>query len=476
MRFADNLKGKAQIELALPETFTFGSDPPVGKHKTCRAGMCSERCSSSFHLGPTAPDSSVEMIEDSLGMTTGFWDTISTMNTVMLTRYSHEFRGSNALATTVFKITDHGSPSQFTPKNVNLCFTFRLLQRAWIRIVNLALDIYFLVLAESETDGIRRWVFWTILSLHILPVPILLQRHTHQCGSSFLAILNLSSLVEFKRSVEYREWTDELIVIDILEAFLTTMPSAIIQLFVLITQVKARTTTWIITALATSFSLLSAASKLSGVEFLVFGVSLKNSGELVRSCIYSIYCIIDITLSTFFIAVCVENFNGSVSLDIPWGGLLLLFRYVSRLVLHLAIYCKRGSIKRYDESSTPSSMIAFAFVAGLVEWSTGLFFLHEVVLQGALWLFALQFLGALELGAMVVCIYKDEESVLHNDYIYVLSCVAGLQLAKLFLILFKRYPEPNSEMKKEIKMLPSLKCSTCGEGAIGRQISRFADL
>jgi len=476
MRFADDLKGKARIEIAMPQNFTFGRDSAVVKHKTCQAGICSDRCSCIYHAGPTAPDSSVELNEDSLGMTLGFWDTVSTMNSVMLTRYTHEFRKSNALATTVFKITDHSSPSKYIPKEVNLCFTLRMVQRAWIRIANLVLDIYFLVLAENEADGIRSWVFWTLLSLHILPVPILLQRHTHQFGSSFLAILNLSSLVEFKRSVEYREWTDELIVIDILEAFLTTLPSAIIQLFALITQVKAHTTTWIITAIATSFSLVSAASKLSGVEFLVFGVSLKDPEELVRSCIFSIYCIIDITLSTFFIAVCVENFNGSMFLNIPWGGLLLLFRYVSRFVLHLSIYCKRGSIKRYDESSTPSAMVAFAFAAGLAEWLTGLFFLHEIVLQGALWLFALQFLGALELGVMVISIYKDEESVLHNDYIYVLSCVAGLQLAKLFLILFKRYPRPNSEIKTEVKMLPTFKCSTCGEGAIGRQISRFADL
>jgi len=481
MRVANNLQGKAAIELEMPKTFTSGNEALGGKHKTCKAGMCSERCSSLFHVGPTAPDSSMEMNEDSLGMTTlgmttasGFWDTVHSMNTVMLTRYTNEFRKTNAFATTVFKMTEQNM-SLYSEKKVNLCFTLRLLQRAWIRIANLALDIWFLVLAENEADGIRSWVFWTLLSLHILPVPILFLRNTHQCRTSFLTILNLSSLVEFRRSSENGEWTDELIVIDILEAFLTTLPSAIIQLFVLITQVQAHTTTWIFTALATSLSLVSAASKLSGVEFLVFGIYLKNLAELVQSCLFSIYCIIDITLSTFFIAVCIENFNSFVYHDIPWGGLLLLFRYVSRLVLHLAIYCERGSIRRYH-TSTRSSMVAFAFVAGLVEWSTGLFFLHEIVMQGALWLFALWFLGTLELGAMIICIYEDEESVLHEKYMYVLACVTGLQIAKLFIILAKRYPKPNSQKEKKHKMLPTVRCPTCGEGTTMREISRYTDL
>jgi len=450
----------AFLELNVPEGLSLRVDSPVKlKPPICKS------CSWS-NLSPSVVESTLE-IDDSEATTIGFWDSVYTAHNLMLTRYvTSEFRKSNAFATSIFK--NDLSPSQYTEKKVNLGFTLRLVQRAWIRISNLSLDIFFMVLAENEADGIRTWVFWTLLSLRILPVPVILHRHKLKSVYSFITILSLSSSVQLYRSVENGEWTDELIKIDIIEAFLTTLPSAIIQLFVLITQVEADTSTWIITALATSFSVVSAASKLSGVEFLVFGITLKSCGELVRSCIFSMYCIIDVTLSTIFIAVCIENFNSSVFHYIPWGCVLLLFRYISRFILHLAIYCWRGSIKRWG-SSTSSSIMAFAGLAGLVEWLTGLFFIHEIVMQGALSLFALQLLGTLELAAMVICIYKDEESVLHNDHMYVIFCLAGLQLTKWFLILTKRYP--TSIPQKKSRKPTTLYCSSCGKGAFVHKMS-----
>jgi len=252
------------------------------------------------------------------------------------------------------------------------------------------------------------------------------------------------------------------------------LPSAIIQLLVLRTQVERYTNTWIITALATSFSVVCAASKLQGVEFLVFGTYIRNSVQLLRSCLYYQYSIIDVALSTFFIAVCVENFSSVVCYDIYWGCCLLAFRYISRVILHLGIYFKRGSIRR-GGSSTCCTMVGFGLmVSGPMEWLTGLIFLHEVALQGLLWLVGLQLLGTLELATMIYCIYKDEDNMLHDEYLYILIVIASLQLLKQFLLMTKRYHGHCHQ--RHVKTLPIVNCPECRKGTMVRSVSRFRDL
>lgn len=471
MRNLDHLQDSAAVEPTLPKAFTFNKyDTPMHKKIACKPGLCGKKCTSTEHMGPTMPESSVE--EDSTGLMSTFWTTFYSMNTTIFTRYvADELTKTNALSTTLFKT----EPSTLhTAKNVNLCFPFRVGLKASIQLANLTLDILLLVLAEQEADGIRTWVFWMLLSLRILPVPLLLLRPMKQRGSFLLKILNLSSFVEIHHSWKNGEWCDELVVIDILEAFLTTLPSAIIQLLVLITQVERYTNTWIITALASSLSVVCAASKLQGVEFLVFGVSIRDYRQLLRSCLYYLYAIIDVAQSTFFIAVCVENFSSVLCYDIYWGCCLLAFRYISRVLLHLGIYCKRGSVRRGGSSNCCTMLAVGLFVSGPMEWLTGLIFLHEVALQGLLWLFALQLLWTLELAALMYCIYKDEGSVLHDEYLYALICIAGLQLLKQFLLMTKRYREHCHQ--SHVRTLPLVQCQKCGNGTFVRSVSRFADL
>lgn len=356
-------------------------------------------------------------------------------------------RRANLLSPATFEPTEQ-STAELVPSN--LCFPLRLVLRFWIRLVNLTLDIIVLVLAAQEKEGIRSWVFWLLLGLQFLPLPILLAVPWTQKGVVVLRILHLSSFLELKRSWKTGEWTDELLLVDAVEAFLTTLPSAIVQLIILLVQVDGCNLTRLIILLAASFSLLSAASAMHGVDFFVFGISLNSCGMLFLSLFFYMYCMIDVTVSTFFLSMCVDYFLTTVY-HIPWGCSLIVFRYISRVFLHIGIYIKRGSIRR-GGSSDWYEMLAFAtLVSGPIQLLSDLPFLHEVALQGALWLLTLQVLSTLELSAMLFCIYEDEDNVLNGDFVYVLVCVASLQLVKLLLGTMKTYPEQSYEgYKKDV--------------------------
>jgi len=354
-------------------------------------------------------------------------------------------RRGNLLSPATFEPTEQ-STAELVSRN--LCFPLRLVLRFWIRLANLALDIIVLVLAAQEKEGIRSWVFWLLLGLQFLPLPILFALPWTQNGVVVLRILHLSSFLELKRSWKLGEWTDELLLVDAVEAFLTTLPSAIVQLIILIVQVNGCNWTRLIILLAASFSILSAASAMHGVDFFVFGISLNSCGMLFLSLFFYMYCMIDVTVSTFLLSMCIEYFH-TVVYHIPWGFSLIVFRYVSRVFLHLGIYIKRGSIRR-GGSSDWYEMLAFAtFVAGPIQLLSDLPFLHEVALQGAPWLLTLQVLSTLELSAMLFCIYEDEDNVLNGDFVYVLVCVASLQLVKLLLGTLKTYPAQSYEGYKE---------------------------
>jgi len=370
---------------------------------------------------------------------------IFSVNTTTGEKISH--RRPNLLSPGTFDPTEQSTADIGSR---NLCFAFRLVLRFWIRLANLTFDIIMLVLAAQECEGIRSWVFWLLLVLQFLPLPILLSVPLTQKGVVVLRILHMSSFVELKNSWKMGEWTDGLLLIDAVEAFLTTLPSAVVQLIVLFVQVEGHNWTRFIVLLAASFSLLSAASAMHGVDFFVFGISLNSCGMLSLSLFFFMYCMIDVTASTFFLSMCLEYFLTTVY-HIPWGCSLIVFRYISRVFLHLGIYIRRGSIRR-GGSSEWYEMLAFAtLVAGPIQLLSDLPFLHEVALQGALWLLTLQVLSTLELFAMLFCIYEDEDNVLNEDFTYVLICVASLQLAKLLLGTTKTYPEQSYEgYKKDV--------------------------
>jgi len=376
-------------------------------------------------------------------MFTGRSTNIFSMNTT--TGGGNTPRRANLLSPATFEPTEQ-STAEIAPRN--LCFPLRLALRFWIRLANITLDIIVLMLAAQECEGIRSWVFWLLLALQFLPLPILLALQLNQKGVAVLKILHLSSFLELKRSWNIGEWTDELLLIDAVEAFLTTLPSAIVQLIILIVQVDGCNLTRLIVLLAAFYSLLSTASAMHGVDFFVFGISLNNCGMLFLSLLFYMYCMIDVTVSTFFLSMCVEYFLTTVY-HIPWGCSLIVFRYISRVFLHLCIYIRRGSIRR-GGSSDWYEMLAFAtLVAGPIQLLSDLPFLHEVALQGAQWLLTLQILSTLELSAMLFCIYEDEDNVLNGDFCYVLVCVASMQLVKLLLGTMKTYPEQSYAGYKE---------------------------
>jgi len=256
-----------------------------------------------------------------------------------------EFTLNNMLSSSVF------SPTEMTIRPAiddNVCFTFRVLLRFFIRLINIALNIWLIVLSKHESDGLTKWVFYGLLLFHFLPFPGLLFRRMDCRGSVVLKLLQFSSFIELWRSYQSNEWTADLLIIDAIEGLFGTIPTAILDV-ILIAYIESYTRTWWICFSAAVFSVSSAASAMHGIDTYVFGSCVDSYRNLLMSFVFYLYCFIDISISTFYIALCLSYFS-NVVFSIHWGCVLLVFRYISRVLIHIGIFLGRKTIRRGGSS------------------------------------------------------------------------------------------------------------------------------
>jgi len=342
--------------------------------------------------------------------------------------------------------TDYIEESGQVPEPLTLKFALKLIFRLFTRIGDLGTDIWVLHIAYV-TEGQEEFFVW-LLCFQFLPIPLLLIQRWMSIETtwSFLStilldILHISQLKELYRSLMLGVFTDDFFIIHSTEALLTGFPEAVLQWLAVLgleDQGVGWTQTKIMLLVSTLFSAISVGNSMNGFEAQIHdiqGVDKSACSNFLSTLLLMIYFALDVLINLYIIALGIHFY-------IPWGCVVLTWRYFYRSTLNFAVYYNRGSIwrqpqpkKEVDSEETSHScaaMLIFGFLAaGPIQFLTDLPFNHDLAFRGGKWLFALHFGAVVDFAAILAIVYMDDGII--NLY-WLIACLV-MQVSKGILDL-----------------------------------------
>jgi len=342
--------------------------------------------------------------------------------------------------------TDYIKESGPVPEPRTLWFALKIIFRLFTRIGDLGTDIWVLYTAYV-TEGQEDFFVW-LLCFQFLPIPLLLIHRWTSTETTWsfvrtilLDILHISQLKELVRSVILGAYTDEFFVIHSTEALLTGFPEAVLQ-YLAVLRLEDQGTGWtqtkIVLLVSTFFSAISVGNSMYGFEAQIYDIQDMDKSEwdkFLDTLLLMIYFALDMIINLYIVALGIHFY-------IPWGCLILTWRYVYRSILNFAVYYDRGAIWRQPQpekevntdhtSHSCAAMLVFGFLAaGPIQFLTDLPFNHDIAFRGGKWLFVLHSGAVVDFTAILAVGYMDDGII--NLY-WLIACLV-MQVLKGILDL-----------------------------------------